>query len=324
MQYNYKCVKKIILLKYINETYINDDMKNDFINELLLDEYVTKKFISGFTNDMCELNDMLDKSYIDLENSQVNFNEMIQFKNSMCLIIATHYDFFSFLTDLSEIIQNTEFVKVLFSPEIISTIITVINKTLYNLSERFMFNNTFLIFDFDEDDESHIAKYQELLPNMDNYINYLRRIIINFYTMGIDLKHIINGNSFDIKYYEELNDNIYNENKIDNVIDGLNKTIEKINQENLDDDIPSEFTDPITFCIINDPCLLPGMVDLASDDVFFDKSTIRKQLLIKEINPYTMKQLTLKEFEEFNDTTEIVKKNNVFKEKIEKWSNGKK
>ena len=86
----------------------------------------------------------------------------------------------------------------------------------------------------------------------------------------------------------------------------------KIDQAKNSVKIPDEFMDPITCNVIEDPCLLPGMVGYQSDN-FFDKSTIRKQLLIKQENPYTRAPLTIDEFEEFNNRKDIQEKLNDFR-----------
>jgi len=86
--------------------------------------------------------------------------------------------------------------------------------------------------------------------------------------------------------------------------------------ENMNITIPDEFTDPLTCELIHEPSLLP---DMADNVLFFDKSSIIRQLLIKEENPYDRKKLTIDEFREYNDRDDIKRQILDFQIKLNKW-----
>ena len=85
-----------------------------------------------------------------------------------------------------------------------------------------------------------------------------------------------------------------------------------------DEDVPDKFLDPITYSLIEEPCLLPNMNgDL--ENQFFDKTTVMKQLLIKEENPYTRDKLTIDNFKDYNKQSEVQEKIKLFLEEYEEW-----
>ena len=75
------------------------------------------------------------------------------------------------------------------------------------------------------------------------------------------------------------------------------------------------------YTLIEEPVLLPGMGtgEFGSEDLFFDKSTMIKQLLIKEENCFNRSPLTIQQMEEYNKTPIIMEKINMFKDKLNKW-----
>ena len=155
--------------------------------------------------------------------------------------------------------------------------------------------------------------------NVDKFANNLINIYIQLYISGCDFTQIIDESNFNIDSYESLKE--YN-NEFTLIYDKIKELITN-QHNNSDENIPEELLDPLTFQLIDDPCLLPGMVGFSDEEIFFDKSTIMKQLLIKEENPYTRATLTIEEFETFNQKLEIVDKNNTFKDKILVWKKSK-
>jgi hypothetical protein len=126
-----------------------------------------------------------------------------------------------------------------------------------------------------------------------------------------DFKGIINDLIFSIANYEKLQEFV-NNTQYDEIFEKLYCNEE----EGEDEDWPDEFLDPITCTKIKEPCLLPGMSGSGFDELYFERSTILKQLLVKSENPYTRAELTQEEFEKYNDLEEVKQKINLFKEKM--------
>lgn len=78
---------------------------------------------------------------------------------------------------------------------------------------------------------------------------------------------------------------------------------------------PDEFLDPLVCTVIKDPVLLPNM----KEDVFIDKSTIIRQLLNKEENPFTREKLTIEELEEYNNKEDIQEKIHSFITRLKEY-----
>ena len=95
----------------------------------------------------------------------------------------------------------------------------------------------------------------------------------------------------------------------------IKESIKSFNEKNSHlNELSDEFLDPITCLPIIEPILLPDMKSVG-DDIFFDKSTILKHLLIKEENPYTRESLTKEQLLEYNSRPDIVEKIENYKNK---------
>ena len=81
-----------------------------------------------------------------------------------------------------------------------------------------------------------------------------------------------------------------------------------------DIDYPEEFLDPIMFCKIETPMMLPGI-----DNIFIEKSVIEKHLLTEETNPFNRDKLTIQDLETYNQTPNIKQKTMEFKNKMDIW-----
>jgi hypothetical protein len=117
--------------------------------------------------------------------------------------------------------------------------------------------------------------------------------------------------------YDMYND-IYTSIELDSIENGITPQILELMKKSMTDkepvDLPAEFLDPITYLPIDDPVMLPDLTDL-----FIDKSVIKKQLLLKEENPFTGTKLTDEELDDYNKLPQIVKKIDDFKCRLAAW-----
>ena len=81
------------------------------------------------------------------------------------------------------------------------------------------------------------------------------------------------------------------------------------------DDIeyPDKFLDPILCTLISDPVLIPEI------NVFFDRSTIERQISREPVHPYTKKELTKEILDSYNEKEEVKKKVQEFKSDFEQF-----
>ncbi|MCJ7637961.1 MAG: hypothetical protein MUO21_10770 [Nitrososphaeraceae archaeon] len=150
-------------------------------------------------------------------------------------------------------------------------------------------------------------------------------ILTTLSMIEFDFENLIDCYNFNIHYYEKFNKvTSYNINETINKL--REKIIEMKNRQDEELDIvySDEFLDPITYSPIDEPCLLPDMVGFSGGDVYFDRSTIAKQLLIKDENPYTRKPLTIEQFNEFNAKQYIMEKLQDFKKRFSQEKETKK
>ena len=83
-----------------------------------------------------------------------------------------------------------------------------------------------------------------------------------------------------------------------------------------DDDLPNEYLDPILFCEIKNPVMLPDVVD-----VVFDRSSIMSHLYTQKTHPYTRQSFTEEELDEYNKKENVKNYINDFMKKIEDYKN---
>ena len=207
--------------------------------------------------------------------------------------------------------KSKELREVILSKEILLTLITIINLSLKMLSTKLCYS-----------DELYVGSENETI-NISAFIIALSEIIKSLYINGCDMKFFIEDHAFDLGLYKE-----FSTYTPDNEFGGMVIILGNI-MKNMDDiveleNVPDEFIDTITCTPIEEPCLLPGMVGFSDGNIFFDKTTILKQLITKEENPYTRKKLTIGEFEEFNKQEAIKNINNDFKKRFNEWKESQK
>jgi len=300
-----------ILIYSIMDAYYFDNDNETVISGLLVPMHdnmtITKKFISVILMDYCDVLGHLDKAYDEFYDNEDNDEDDEDDETFNAFVSITNFcgKMISFIGKLIPIIiKNNELKHIILSKEIFSTLATSLNMTLEKLSTKLEYDSTLGMFD-DDDDMIDIKIYKHAVRN----------ILHALYDAECDWDSIIQDHSFDISYYEEFD--CQNKNRTHKIIETIVNKINNIKQDC--DNIPDRFLDPITFTMINEPCLLPGMVGFSNENLFFDKSTIMKSLLIKEENPYTRTNLTIKEFEDFNNLPEIKTHNEKFGEEIDLW-----
>ena len=271
--------------------------------------FETRKFLNITFSDFCELYESIDNLYDKLENQAALEN--LNTRKTMYIILKFIFQKMTLFDKLLKIIMkgDSNIKQTLFSKEILSTFSIVLNVSINCLVKRLNFGES---KDFDSLIEKDIEKEHF---NVTTFMDSLIDIFKTLYLSGCDFKNFVTDGSFNMAFYESLNNK---DSSFNVILSEFHKNIEECEKNN-SLDIPDELLDPLTYQIIEDPCLLPGMVGFSDSEIFFDRSTILKQLLIKEENPYTRAPLTIKEFEEFNIKPNIVEKNSELKDKIMSW-----
>lgn len=315
---DYKYGKKISIHQTIKNMYIiNPQMKNGLIQQFSNDQTLTKKFVNILLMDMCDFNEALTH-YYDKLNTSENDQDKENMKKHICSITNMYIELIQYLNALIKIFtMDSSLIQIIISAEIMTNLAIVLNTSINMLSTNFKYTKTLGMDNMDENDED-MDDEQYKLPDIQNYVNTIATIFTSMYSNNCDFTIIVDEYSFDINKYMEFNKNT---NKFSDILDELENKIIEINKLNSLEllDAPSEFTDPIMCTPIETPCLLPGMIECSEGDIYFDKSTIMKHLLVSETNPYTRQILTIDEFEKFNNQIDIIKKNKQFREKFNEW-----
>ncbi len=297
MTLDQKIKKKLMIYSCINDTLT---LKNIKFNEIIVDMMTkninaSKKMLHIILVGLCDINDEIVDMYKEIKRSAYN---KLKLEETLYAILNTFYlKILSFLsTILSVIYNNEDLMKILLSTEIFSSFVTIINQNVNYLGSVIEYKSNM-----------NFVAFKTANLSIESYVGYIINIlnIVNITSDMTDFKH---DYIFNVENYNKLQKYI-NNLQYDHIFD-------KIKCEDVTEEIdyPDEFLDPLTYSKINEPCLIPNMNGF--EDLYFDKSTILKQLLIKEENPYTRAPLTLDEFENYNKLEEIELKNKTFKEKM--------
>jgi len=312
----FKLNKKMVLLGIINMYMENSALTMNsylgFIEVITQDTYILKKFINIYLMDIIEYTEAVNDEYPGVirgtRRNKVQTAKMVS--GILNLIIGSIH----FLDKLIEIcLLNVKSKSIMFSEEIFKTIITVTHCNMKMVTNVIKFS----------DDKIGAVYVKSLGTN--EYISSLTKIINMLYQNINNIEFFVNDNLFDFDAYTKIH--LYS-NKLFDIYTDISKHREHAANmalvgNNPDDnnnslEVPDEFIDPITCYPIDDPCLLPDMTgDL--DNTFFERSTIMKQLLIKEENPYTRSVLTMRDFEEYNELDSVKQKNQEFKNRFDEW-----
>lgn len=307
---------KIMIYSTMDALYFNNEnhsIIDALVQVMANDTNITKRFLNIIFMDLCDVLDNIDKLYEKLNEAEEDDDDsdIVGLTSTLFTIFNFCIKMTSFIDNLIKIMVINDTLKnVILSREIFCALATSLNSTLNKLSTRVHYDPTLGLYD--EDDG---------IIQLKTYKSALMNIYKTLRDNNCDWTLIIQDNSFNIEYYEEFDLNT--KKKIHDIIEIIT---DKINENNNVKEIdtttaPNEFIDPITYTLIDNPCLLPGMVGFSDVNVYFDKLTIIKQLLVKEENPYTRSKLTIKEFEDFNNLPHIKTYNDKLIEEIKLWKN---
>ncbi|QKF93999.1 ubiquitin conjugation factor E4 with U-box domain [Fadolivirus algeromassiliense] len=314
---DYKMIKKLEIYKAYDTLYISKDTST---HAILLKQFennldLTRKFISTFLMDVCQINDTINSLYKNIDNNIEEDDETLE---------DTKYNIhaiFLYIIKISKLLnkfvnifsKNTHIWDLLISKEIFTSLSSIINSSITFLTTRINYDPTLGFSDCEFEKNLDIELF------MTNLSETLNTIYIN----GCDLNILIDSYGFDMENYNNFS--THTPVSISLVLEKIQSIYVELNNNNTIDpaEIPFEFTDPITYTLIDEPCLLPNMVGFSEGDTFFDKSTILKSMLIKEENPFTREPLTLDQFNKFNSLPEIKTKTNEFKDRINMWKKTK-
>lgn len=293
---DFKITKKLTIYNKLSSLYIKkcSTFLDMFKIQMLSNKDITKKFFMTLLTDICEY----------YSTAQYYFDKYFQDKKTYVSTLLSVLDhclkLLNFIDNLLMTFSTNELWNMFMTKEVLMTISTVVNESAKILLKC---DGVF------KDSELAISESHTFRSTVENIINTLEKEnkITSF---------IVNDFSFDIEIYENL--------KIDPLYDNLVKYIGEL--ENKDDidmsDMPMEFLDPIMYCPIEEPCMLPDMIGF-SDEKFFDKTIMMKQLLLKEENPFTRSKLSISDLENFNEQPEIKEKNKDFIDRQTAWKNNK-
>ncbi len=280
----YKNIYKIV------KTYSN---QKEFDSIMQSNKNIKLKFVMMILSDLIWLGDNITP-IIDKLNGG-GLSERSKNKNTKFL-----YELLEYYSVFIDIIYNfvnmsKEFSKLIESDEIVSNVALILN-----LSYKW------------------ITDYiQKQFPALETQA----RSKMDFVKFGKQITMLINN----LKDNKIFVDNIVNDAKVYDIDRFRNNpglsdfiiAIEEYLKIGSDDiDYPDEFLDPIMLSKIECPMMLPEL-----DNMFVDKKSIMKHLLIDETNPFTRSKLTIDELNEYNDKPEVVNKINSFREKFKKWLN---
>ena len=299
MTMDQKVKKKIMIYSCIHDTLAlkNINFKNICVNVMSQNINITKKMLHIILVSLSDINDEITEIY--KERDRTLFNKLKLEKAIYDIMNVFYLKILAFLSIIIfAIYDNEELMKIVLSTEIFSSFVTMINQNVNYLSH---------VIDYRSD--MNLKVYTQAKLDIDNYVMYIINFL-NIINISSDMTKFTHDYVFNMDNYKKLQTYLKN-SQYDHIFDKLQCENE---DENKEIDYPDEFLDPLTYTKIDEPCLIPNMNGF--DDIYFDKSTILKQLLIKEENPYTRSKLTLEEFEKYNDLEEIKEKNRLFKEKM--------
>lgn len=304
-QTNIPIQEQFVIAKIITSFKTVDQL---IVNALLKNVNGVKKMLYNMLNNLNTVHELIDKLYKELDRYShilsTNTNATTRMNR---VIVSYEEDIFSGMCLYTKILSNMkkfivlfnndkQLVDVLICDEILSSFATFMNQSVNRLASiKYKDSMNFKHFkNIHLDVESYVANIMTILT------------VVNKYS---DMKEFTCNHVFCIENYDKLQKYVKNV-QYNDIFEKLHNDLDE--EENID--YPDEFLDPITYTKIKEPCLIPGMSGF--EDLHFDKTTILKQLLVKNENPYTRAPLTQEDFETYNNLEEIQLKNKLFKERI--------
>jgi len=297
--------RRFIICNFI--IIISDYIESDYWDNI--DKTKLQKFINILFSDN---NQILDDIHILNHYINTNNYDKSYIINSFKIlreIIHNMIDIFEFYNIL---LKKDTFIRLFKNPILLSTFTIIINKSVQQLVNlNFNFHYQFIS---EKISDKNIKFY------IKNIINVLLILKSDIFLQTLTYDHnIYNLNNYKelISYFKKIYPNYKTEeiNTLLNTMEGLENN-NKI--EELYNDIPDKFIDPLGLILINNPILLPKMDDVGQD-IFMERSFIEKQLLFKEENPFTRDNLTIIQLNDYNNKPNIIEKINKFKQELENW-----
>ncbi len=325
--FNYLSARHEILnvLGIIYNKYINIDNILNYV--MSKNKYLLIYFVNIIINNINTLSNKFNELYMlqyNRNDNEINEGEPLYQILLLCELHMVH---------IMKLIKYEIIVNNMIAYELSSKMLTSIILCIKNIV-------TIYDFTYQNHDFTKIIEY--ILQILDTLI-FNNKDILN---------KIIYDPNYDINYFNKIktylsNYNLYSKNKhklnkykrqIIKLINKLKGTHHKQSQNILtypmdgswskptypmdgsrsNPTYPDEFLDPLLFTLIKNPVLLPGM-DKFKEHFYLDRSTIYRHLLNIEQNPFNRNKLTIDELDEYNNRSEIKKKNKCFKSKIDAW-----
>jgi len=165
---------------------------------------------------------------------------------------------------------------------------------------------------------NNIIKLNDLCRERNNVFKIMLYIIDIYLLLDTKYLQIIKNDiiSFNTVTFRNIYDNMITIYKHKNVLlfyELLTEISELDVTKEVDfGDIPDEFLDPLYNTLIENPIILP------SSGNHMDYNVIKKHLLYHNFDPFNRAELTLEKLDEYNNSVEIIEKNELFKKKKKK------
>lgn len=266
------------------------------IDMILSCDQMFQKFLNSLLSCLIDLDRVINNDY-----EHYHIGRMFGPKpTSIASLVIYHINMVSFLKYFSNLVLKDDKIKyVLLSSEIFSQLVIVINVSVSRLS---------ISLKYDEGLNLGLKKKVDIKKYVNDILDIMDMCYDNLY-------EFTKCHTYKIDHYNKLRSYISDFELYQHIFSRLDEKDESDD----DDNLPDEFKDPLTFVIITRPCLIP--MSAGFDEIFFDESSIKKQLMVKEENPYTRCKLTLDEFFAYNKRPDIQEKIEGFKKKFEECKN---
>jgi len=116
-----------------------------------------------------------------------------------------------------------------------------------------------------------------------------------------------------------LEEEFYKKFSPDKIAERLDKAVDEAHKYSAENDteVPEMFLDPIMFVPIKTPIVLPDTKHI------MEKNIIIQQLYKNQKHPFTMKELSIRDLEEFNKTKEAISILDKYRIEYDKWSSSR-
>ena len=297
--YMYEIVYTLKRLNIENFSYIIDNILSK------IDPFEIKNFVNILFNDMSHINESYEQveNILKTENINQNSHQFIP----LIEYIASDIHIINCMCKMIECVLVSPVFAKLVSEKDFVILLSPINNMINKLNDC-KFNYPYVT-------QKNTIKINEQLSNI--CITTIN-LYTNIFCMNKDSPKIIisSHSNFNIEAMDNLCVKFKN-SVPQNFLNFINscKTLIKLLEEKNNVEYPEEFLDALIGLVVEDPVWVPD----TTEDVVLDRSTVTKCLVDKSQNPFTGKQLTLSEFEQYNNTEEIKQRAESFKQKLEEW-----